>query len=32
MAKDIRSKVAELESYSLFVIDKSRKKAISDSA
>lgn len=35
MAKDIRSKVAELESYSLFVIDKSRayrKKAISDAA
>lgn len=32
MAKDIRSKVAELESYSLFVIDSSRKKAISDSA
>lgn len=26
MAKDIRSKVTELESYSLFVIEKSRKK------
>jgi dynein heavy chain len=35
MARDIRAKVAELESYSLFVIDKSkahRKKAISDAA
>lgn len=33
MAKDIHAKVAELESYSLFVIDKNkvhRKKAISD--
>jgi dynein heavy chain, axonemal len=28
MAKDIRSKVTELESYSLFVIEKSRKKFV----
>lgn len=35
MARDIRAKVAELESYALFVIDKSkahRKKALSDAA